>query len=411
VKTLRVLFVHHRYPGQWVHWAAYLNRLASVDVRFLTASNARNDSLSGTAVDHIVRYEEAKLSEEALGHPLRRTMEATANAYNCLLASQRIKSSGWEPDVVYSHSGWAPAMFLREIFPKAKYIKYAEWYYNPIGSDSDFLSSYSAVEESLGVRLLNFPLLTDLSDADALISPTKWQRDQFPSFLRQSIEIVPDGIDTDFFAPDPEATLTLDNGKVLSKSDRIVTYATRGADSYRGFRQFIEMLECLQASDRSVQAVIAGDRLVYYGPGAGTTKHYDEVLAGAKLDFSRTHFLGFASLERYRCLLQISSVHIYLTVPFVLSWSLMEAMSVGCHIVASDTQPVKEFVQDGISGYLVNFFNVDELRERTLLSLDRRDSEKHIGENARKSIGNRWSLIHAVETQKSVLRRTAGAVL
>jgi len=338
-------------------------------------------------------------------------MEATANAYNCLLASQRIKSSGWEPDVVYSHSGWAPAMFLREIFPKAKFIKYAEWYYNPIGSDSDFLSSYSAVEESLGVRLLNFPLLADLSDADALISPTKWQRDQFPSFLRQSIEIVPDGVDTDFFAPDPEATLTLDNGKVLSKSDRIVTYATRGADSYRGFRQFIEMLERLQATDGSVQAVIAGDQLVYYGPGAGTSKHYDEVMAGAKLDFSRIHFLGFASLERYRCLLQISSVHIYLTVPFVLSWSLLEAMSVGCHIIASDTQPVKEFVQNEVSGHLVDFFNVEQLLERTILALKGGTGNEHIGEHARQSVISLWGLAPAISSQSDLLRRTVGHVV
>lgn len=404
---MRILFVHHHFPGQFLHWARYVSRRPDIEIRALRARSEK-EAYQGIFHDAILEYDPASLSSAAEGHALRRTMQAAANSYNCMLAAQTLKIQGWVPDIIYCHTGWAPSLFLREIYPKAKIIKYLEWYYNTEGSDADFLEAYSNVQERLAIRVMNFPILADIIDGDEFISPTEWQKRQFPSLIRSSINVVPDGIDTNYFRPNERAKFVLQNGRTLTRADRIVTYATRGADPYRGFRFFIESLEKLQRADPTVEAVISGDRMVHYGAGAGTCRHFDEVMASANLDMARTHFVGFLPLEQYLSLLQISKVHVYLTVPFVLSWSLLEAMATGCCIIASDTPPVREFVVQRRNGILIDFFDTDSICNQLTLALGDTHTRQSLGEAARNTVKRRWGLNVAIEAHLRHLERTLG---
>jgi glycosyltransferase involved in cell wall biosynthesis len=406
---MRVLFVHHRFPGQFVHWARYLSKHADVDVRVLRA-RLGGSTISATRQNAIIEYEPANLSSEAEGHALRRTLQAAANSYNCMYAAKTLKEQGWIPDVIYCHTGWAPSLFLRDIFPHSKIVKYLEWYYNADGSDADFLEPYSDLQHRLATRIMNLPLVADIVDGDTFISPTEWQKQQFPSLLESSIRVIPDGIDTEYFRPNKDARFVLEGGRVLTRADRVVTYAARGADPYRGFQSFIAALQELQRNDSTVEAVISGDRMVHYGAGAGTCSHFEDVMGSAKLDMARTHFVGFLPLERHLSLLQVSRVHVYLTVPFVLSWSMLEAMSVGCCVIASDTAPVQEFVTNDESGILVNFFDTDAISEQIRAALDDHDVRQSLGAAARDTVKHRWGLKLAMEAHLQHLKRTLGSV-
>lgn len=395
---MRVLFVHHRFPGQFLHWARYLLRQKGFEVRALRARSELDiecEILRGITYE----YEPAFLSKDAEDHALKRTLYATANSYNCAVAAQSLKAEGWIPDLIYCHTGWAPSIFLQEIYPTAKIIKYLEWYYNSDDSDVDFLGGAPELQKRFAVKILNLPILADIVDGVALIAPTEWQKQQFPEMIRSKIDIVPDGIDTDYFCPSPKARLVLENGRILTSADRLITYAARGADPYRGFQSFIRALEKLQQIDPTVEAVISGDQLVHYGAGAGTNRHFQEVMAEAKLDMARTHFVGFLPLDQHLSLLQISTVHVYLTVPFVLSWSMLEAMSVGCCVIASDTAPVREFLENEKSGILVNFFDSDAICGRLEAALGDSGMRRRLSQAARNAVKSRWSLDIAMRAQ------------
>jgi glycosyltransferase involved in cell wall biosynthesis len=244
---------------------------------------------------------------------------------------------------------------------------------------------------------LNLPILADLAQGHALISPTEWQRSQFPSVLRDKIAVIPDGVDLDIFKPAAEATFEMPDGRHIGRSDRIVTYAARGADPFRGFAQFLEALARLQARDPDLEAIVLGDRKVYYGPGVGSEAYYEEVLAKVSIDRNRTHFLGKLSYEKYLTLLQISSAHVYLTAPFVLSWSCLEAMAAGCAMIGSNTAPVREFITHGENGLLASFFDSEELALQIERAREGGPQIERLRENARRTIEDRWSAERAVK--------------
>lgn len=391
---MRVLFVHHRFPGQFSHWARYLLKQKNVEVRAIRARSGWDNCDEFQEISY--EYKPALLSRDADNHALRRTLHATANSYNCAIVAQSLKKQGWVPDVIYCHTGWAPSIFLHEIYPNAKIIKYLEWYYNTDESDVDFLDPNPGLPKRCAVKTMNLPILADIIEGAAFIAPTEWQKQQFPQIIRPHINVVPDGIDTDYFCPNPKAKLVLKSGRILTASDRVVTYAARGADPYRGFQSFINALEKLQKIDPTVEAVISGDQLVHYGAGEGTSCHFDEVMAGASLDMARTHFVGFLPLDQHLSLLQISTVHVYLTVPFVLSWSMLEAMSVGCCIVASNTAPVLEFIENEENGILVDFFDSDAICSRLETMLGDCETRRHLSHAARNTVKSRWSLDGAI---------------
>jgi glycosyltransferase involved in cell wall biosynthesis len=104
------------------------------------------------------------------------------------------------------------------------------------------------------------------------------------------------------------------------------------------------------------------------------------------------HFLGMLDHRSYLNLLQISSVHVYLTYPFVLSWSLIEAMSCGCLIVGSATPPVLEVMRDGENGLTVDFFDHQRLAARVEAALESPREMQVLRRGARETALARYDL-------------------
>ncbi|HUG61125.1 MAG TPA: glycosyltransferase, partial [Methylomirabilota bacterium] len=357
-ERLRVLFVHTRFPGQFARLAAALVRRGH-DVRALTTADAGAEG--GQRIDGIplALFDDPSAAPSAgLLAPLE---AALAGSSSVAVAAEALAGEGYRPDLVYAHAGWGAGCFLKDVFPTARVVKYFEWYFNNHDSDADFGDPGRPLAARLATRLLDLPLLLEFASADAAIVPTRFQADQFPALIRDRLEVVPDGVDTDWFAPDADAAFALPGGRRLTRADKVVTYVARGADPYRGFRPFMLALAALQARDADVEAVIAGDDRVHYGPGAGTDDHKRAVMAEAAVDPRRTHFVGRIPLKRYRRLLQVSAAHVHLSVPFVLSWSVLEAMACGCAIVGSMGMPLEEVLTHRRTALLAGFDDVDAL--------------------------------------------------
>lgn len=280
---------------------------------------------------------------------------------------QALKAQGFIPDVVYGHSGWGPTLFIKDLFPQAKLHYYFEWFYHAHGSDADFDPSDPLDANAIArIRVKNTPILMDLVSCDLGISPTYWQQQQLPAEFSPKLKVLHDGIDTTFFCPKPGAKLVLPAiGLDLSHVDEIVTYATRGMEPYRGFPQFMEAVALIQQRRPNCHVVVVGDDRVAYGKRLPDGKTYKQLLLEKlPLDLSRLHFTGSLPYDQYLQVLQASSAHIYLTRPFVLSWSMLEAMASGCLVIASNTTPVTEVIQDGKNGLLVDFFSPTAIADR-----------------------------------------------
>jgi glycosyltransferase involved in cell wall biosynthesis len=402
---MRICFVHQYFPGQFKRLARHFVDEGHDVIAF---HRGLTDGRSSSQIDgvRLIKYGQ-KLAEQ----PETGALDAVEwfireSADLATIAEELRVEESWRPDIVYSHTGWGRAAYLHDVFTRAKHVKYCEWFYNNRASSTEFLHPGGrALPYRMATSTLNLPILGDIVAAHQLIAPTEWQKAQFPLAMRNNIEVVPDGIDMEFFKPRPDAAFALPDGRTLSRKDRIVTYATRGADPFRGFGQFIEALGRLQARDPQVEAIILGDRKIYYGAGHGSETHFDEVIAKAEIDPARTHFLGKLDYEAYRDVLQVSSAHVYLTVPFVLSWSFLEAMATGCAVIGSDTAPIAEFVIDGENGLLANFFDTEELTERIAEMLDAGPRAEAMRLKARETIQQRWSSEIAIAHHMAIVDR------
>jgi glycosyltransferase involved in cell wall biosynthesis len=351
---MNFLFVHNNFPAQFVRIVSVLAQRPEHQVAAIGASTAR--SMPG--VD-LRRYKSPDMALES--HRFARRFDHECRrAEQVMFAASALRSSGFEPDCVVAHCGWGESLTLRSIFPKARFVVYCEFYYRGEGQDVHFDDQYGrfGVDGLAGVHCNNASTLLALADCDVGISPTAWQRMTFPSEFQEKIKIVHEGIDTAVATPNPRARFRLPGGKWLTRQDEVVTFATRYLEPLRGFASFTKALPRILRSRPNAHVVVVGMDRGGYGPqppgGGGWKSHcLKEVLSS--LDLSRVHFMDFLPYEQFVSLLQVSSAHVYLTYPFVLSWSLTEAMSVGCKIVGSDTAPVQELIQHGEHGLLAPF--------------------------------------------------------
>ena len=274
---------------------------------------------------------------------------------------------------------------MRDVFPETPIIGHFEWFYHPSNSDSEFLLSEEVTEdEALRIRTKNADLLLELTQCDYGVCPTAFQMDQFPPEFHGKLQVIHEGIDTSFFSPSERGQLTLGDLQ-LGDDVEIVTYATRGMEPYRGFPQFMRALGFLQSLRPRLHAVIAGDDAVYYGKPRGDGKSWKDAMLEElpALDHSRIHFTGPLAIQDYRRLLRASHAHVFLSAPFVLSWSLLEAMSTGCTIVGSSTAPVCELIENGETGILADFFDPFSLATRIGEALDDKGQAEMLGRAAR----------------------------
>lgn len=382
---MKILFIHDNFPAQFGAIGFWLRRLGW-DVTFATAADhARAEGI------RILPYKPHR-EPSAETHPYAQTMDrASINAQGFARAGFAAHKAGYRPDVIVSHSGWGAGMFARDVFPEAAYVAYCEWWYAHPGADITYLCALegqplrSSIEAPMLERARNGPILMDIAAADRVLCPTQFQASQFPTRLRSLLTVQHDGIDTDFYSP-AEVDRTL--GGLIPEDAHLVTYATRGMEPHRGFPQFIAALPAILAADPKAVVVIAGEnRVAYGGKSLRGTDWKAKALEETPVDPARVHFVGRLPRPDYLRLLRRSDAHVYLTVPFVLSWSMLEAMSTGCPLILSDTAPVREYADEDCAR-LVDLAHVSSISQAVLATLSERTETARCQANARAVIEN-----------------------
>lgn len=403
---MRVLFLHNNFPAQYRFVATAL----AADTRNRVVFGTTN---AGGELPNVTRvfYKPARPANPSTHHYIRNLEEAVLNGQAVYRMALELKRQGFEPDIVCGHSGWGPTLYVKDAFPKAKLLCYFEWFYRARGSDADFVDPASiSLDDECRIRTRNAPILLDLAHCDAGLSPTEFQRAQFPEPWASRLHCLHDGIDVDFFSPEPGAKMILP-GLDLSQAAEIVTYATRGMEPYRGFPQFMRALALLQKRRPHMHAVVVGDDRVAYGRKLPEGQSYRQKMLEElpELDLSRLHFTGSLPYPLYRQVLRASSAHVYLTVPFVLSWSLMESLATGCLVVGSDTPPVREMIRDNQNGLLADFFSPEHLAQRIGEALDDPARMAPIRAAARQGIVERYALRDLLPRHLRLIREVAAA--
>ncbi|WP_066380706.1 MULTISPECIES: glycosyltransferase family 4 protein [unclassified Anabaena] len=385
---MRVLFLHSNFPAQYRHVAQALAKDPKNQIVFAT----KNQDVTLPGINKAI-FAPSREAHPTTHHYVRPLENAVLHGQAVFKLAEQLKKQGFVPDVIYGHSGWGPTLFMKDAFPNTPLMCYFEWFYNAVGSDADFdPTDPLTVDDIARIRVKNAPILIDLYTCDWGLSPTYWQKAQFPKEFHPKISVLHDGVDTEFFKPNPGAKLVLPNLD-LSGVDEIITYVGRGMEPYRGFPQFIETLAYVQERRPNCHIVIVGSDRVCYGKSLPDGMTYKELmLKKVPLDLSRVHFTGSLPYHLYLQVIQASSAHIYLTRPFVLSWSMIESMATGCLVIGSDTAPVREVIKDGENGLLVDFFSPQKIADRIDEVLDHPTRMAELRANARKTALERYDL-------------------
>ena len=357
---MRILLIHQNFPGQFVHLAPALIQRGHEVLALTVEGNKRPYS------GRLVRYKHKPPVLDASMPQLARTFaEHAARGETVARACATLRDKhNFVPDVVFGHIGWGETLFLKEVWPEARHILYAELFYRPRGLDTGFDPELQRDDlwQRVWINSRQAHLLLAMNGADQAVSPTEWQAHSFPAEMRDKISVIHDGIDTGRLRPDPSAAVELPGTSLrLAAGDEVLTFVNRNLEPYRGYHTFMRALPAVMAARPSAQVVIVGGDGVSYGSkpiGSDTWKErfLDEVKD--KLDLSRVHFIGNVPYPMFVDLMRVTRAHAYLTYPFVLSWSMLEAMSAGALVVGSRTPPVEEVITDGINGRLVDFFDV-----------------------------------------------------
>lgn len=364
---MQVLFIHQNFPGQFRHIAAHLAKQS--DVQVLAIGREQAPGLPGI---RLLRYKPHRAASTHT-HPYARSFEdGVLHGQQVLRMLLDLKAKGYRPDVIVAHPGWGETLYAKDAFPHAKLIHFCEYYYQTQGADAGFDPEFPLdINGAASIRSRNALHLLNLENCDQAITPTHWQHSLHPKAYQDKIQVIHEGIDTANLGPDPEATLQLPNGKVLKAGEPIITYVARNLEPYRGFHSFMRALPKILKEHPTCQVVIVGGDGVSYGSKPKDAPNWrNKLLAESPVDPERVHFLGKVPYATYKKVLQVSAVHVYLTYPFVLSWSLLEAMASGCLIIGSDTAPVREVIRDGENGLLVDFFQPQQIAERVVAVLE-----------------------------------------
>jgi glycosyltransferase involved in cell wall biosynthesis len=390
----KYLFIHQNFPGQFKHLAPALA--------------AQGHEVVGVGMNQPTIPQPGVLyfRHDVAGQPhgprpptqLKDLYGKVLRAESAAARLEWLKQQGFEPDVIFVHPGWGEALYVRDIFPKARLLIYAEYYYQGEGGDAFFDPEFSQPSTAAlqRLRLRNTHLLHAMSVADGALSPTEFQRDRHPAWFRDRITVIHDGIDTERFRPEPSAYVQLQSaGLTLRPGDEVVVFVARQLEPYRGYHIFMRALPELMKQRPNARVVIVGGDGVSYGAAPPQGKSWKQIFLDEvkeKIDMKRIHFVGKVPHAVLTQLMQVSAVYTYLTYPFVLSWSLMEAMSTGCLIVASKTAPVEEVIEHGRNGLLVDFFDPQALAATVADALERRASLQPLRDAARQTIIERYDM-------------------
>ncbi len=419
---MNYLFVHQNFPGQFKFLAPILasnpkNRVFAMTMREGTAPGAVWQGVRLLPV-RVMRPRSQR------AHPWLADFESKVlRGEACLHAALQLKQQGFTPDVIIAHPGWGESLFLKDVWPQARLGIYAEFFYHAHGADCNFDPEFPSERPELEdsrLRMKNLGMQLHFDLADAALSPTRWQADTYPASFRGKITVVHDGIDTQAVKPDYDASLnlTLQDGATLklTAADEVISFVNRNLEPYRGYHIFMRALPEILAKRPNARVVLVGGNDVSYGPAPKDGQSWMEIFRSevkpliSEADWQRVHFVGKLPYPDLLRLFQLAAVHVYLTYPFVLSWSLLEAMATGCAIVGSDTGPVREVIRDGDTGKLVNFFDAAALAQQVCALLENPDERKRLGLNARRFIVEKYDLKSVcLPAQLAWIRNLAGA--
>lgn len=394
---MNILMIHQNFPGQFKNLAPALVKQGH-RVGVLTPRVKKKQMWNGV---YVMPYAITRGTTQGI-HPWVQDFETKViRAEFCYGAACKLKEAGFEADLIIAHNGWGESLFLKDVWPAARLGLYCEMHHPTddvhVGFDPEFPTP-SPGRDALRLRLKNLNNYLHAPIFEAGICPTKFQANTYPADMREKISVIHDGIDTQALKPDPNATLTLPDGSRFTRDDELITFVNRNLEPYRGYHIFMRALPRLLRERPKAQVIIVGGDEVSYGarpPEGQSWKQIfiDEVRASIPdEDWARVHYTGRIPYEMFTDMLKASRLHIYLTYPFVLSWSLLETMSVGGAILASSTEPVREVITHDQTGWLTDFFDSDALVEKACKLLDSPETRVRLGAAARKLVQERYDL-------------------
>jgi glycosyltransferase involved in cell wall biosynthesis len=389
---MNYLFIHQNFPGQYRHVVAHLASQPGNQIYFITQPN--DNVMPGVYKVTYTKDQRGAINCHAYSVELDRAISTGAAAAD---ACRRLRDQGFRPDLIVGHSGWGETLFAKDVFPDVPLLANFEFYYHSRGVDVDFDPEFSSIfNDPSFLRARNGVSLLAFQAADWGHSATRWQHSLHPPELQSRISVIHEGIDTELACPKPKAAFQLPGSRrKLTRHDEVLTYVARNLEPYRGFHVFMRALPLLLRRRKRLQVTIVGGDDVSYGAPPPPLSTYRAMMleeVGSQLDLERVHFLGLIDHRSYLSLLQISSVHVYLTYPFVLSWSFVEALACGCVVVGSSTPPVLEVLRDCENGLIVDFFSHRALADRIEEALEQPEKMQRLRTAARSTALEQFDL-------------------
>ncbi len=404
---MNLLFIHPNMPGQYKHLARAFGAEGGHRIYFVT----KHKTAEIVGVTRVT-YGVSKEANEKTHRYLQPTERAVIQGQHVWRACHMLREKEkFVPDVVVAHPGWGDALFIKDLFPAAKLLSFFEFYYRAQGADVGFAETVND-DDIARVRLKNVTNLLSLEAADWGICPTVWQWSVQPVDFHHKLSVLHDGIDVDYCKPDAAAEVALPNGQVFRPGDEVMTYVARNFEPYRGFPTFVKAAEILLRERPNLHIVAIGGDEVSYGRKLPPGSTYREILTrDVYLPPERMHFVGrvsYADLIRW---FQVSAAHLYLTYPFVLSWSMLEAMACGAAMVASRTMPVREVIEDGVNGLFTDFFSPEDVAAKIGQLLDDKTRNATMRAAARETVVKRFALENLLPLHMQLVRDLAAGHL
>jgi glycosyltransferase involved in cell wall biosynthesis len=400
---MRVLFIHQNFPGQYLHLAPAMakqgHHVVGLGDQGLIPKTRETPGVKrvGYASPQVVKNEKQHRYLVNFEGQVRRGQQLAR-------ALLQMKKNGFKPDLIHVHPGWGEALYIKDVYPDVPLVCLFEYYYSGNGQDTDFDPEFPAdLNEKCKVNTWNANLLLSLEAADAGLCPTLYQKSVQPEAYQNKIEVIHEGINVDIAKPNPDARLVIrdDGGQVeLRGGDEVVTFINRNLEPYRGWHTFARAMPHILKRP-NVRIVIVGGTRKGYGkePPKGTWKEMFLKEVEGRIDRSRIHFVNRVPYPQLIKLLQLSKAHVYLTYPFVLSWSMLDAMSCGARVIGSKTAPVEEVIKDGENGLLVDFFKPREVADAVTRVLDDQALSDRISAAARQTVIDNYELGDCLEKQ------------
>jgi glycosyltransferase involved in cell wall biosynthesis len=385
-----VLFVHNNFPAQFGFIAG---RLAADGHRVVAIASETGRAIDGL---RLVKWSASRGTGEGILPAAIRAEADLIRGGAAASVALALKAEGFEPALIIGHPGWGETTYMREIFPAARQILYAEYYYRSRGGDVGFDPEFSPARAADPHELYakNAGMALAFAEADAIVAATPFQASLLPDAFRQRTHIIHEGVDTAAVRPHPSPKLTMGNGKVIDGSRPLITFINRRLEPLRGFHIFARALPKLMAAVPDADVIVIGaDEAGGYGTPAPAGKTWGQSLfaeVADRVDRNRIHFVGRVPHPLMIETLSLSSAHVYYTYPFVLSWSLLEAMALECVILGSDTAPVRDAVTPGVDGILNDFFDVEALADAMIDACRNPEKFRPMRKAARRTIVERF---------------------